>query len=248
MSDLTLAYAVRIESPLQYFLLGHLASSLRSASEQTVAARIVLVDYGTRADYQERLRMVATFNGVADIIRAEATEWSRSRALNLAVRCCETPYFAPMDADCLLPPNYTSTMLSMAAPDAFVLAAVRRLHETARTYSEALSKPARAVHPEEGHGLVCAPTEWLQSVRGYDEAYRIWGQEDSDLLARAHFSGLSIRPLPFHLAPQHLPHAGPEAWTNAQDVAAAKARNQMRYQEALRMRRTAVNDETWGRG
>jgi len=248
MSEVTLAFAVRIESPLQEFLLAHLARSLRSVSEQTVIPRVVVVDYGSLPAYWERIADVAAFGGANAIVATIATEWSRSRALNVALRPCRTAYFAAMDADCLLPPTYIETLLELASPNNFVLAAVRRLYGHANTYLEALTAPARAVHPEEGHGLICAPTAWLHQVHGYDERYRVWGQEDSDLLARARFSGLAVHQLPFDLAPQHLPHPGPEQWLPAADVASAKAENRMRYQDALRSRNTVVNPNGWGMG
>ena len=246
--DLTIAYAVRIESDKQDYLLRYLARSLVSATAQTTPCKVIVVDYGSSRNYARPIRALASYHRADQYVRVDAREWSRGRAMNLAIRRCDTPYFAAMDADCLMDPRYASHLLTNAGERNFVVSCVRRTTEARRTYQGATAAPARAVHIEEGHGLICAPLVWLTKVRGYDEAYRIWGREDSDLLERARMDGLIIRQLDDVYIPQHLPHPSQEAWLPPKEVARAKRDNEEHYQEMLRRRRVVAPRDVWGAG
>lgn len=245
---ITVVYPIRIESDKQDFMLPHLARSLRSVNEQETPCEIMAIDYGTGDRWRPMLYSMLSHYGVTNIHRVEAPHWARGRALNVGLRACTTPYFAAMDADCLLDPRYTQTLSALAGPRKFVLSCVRRLHAGVRTYQDALANPARMVHPDEGHGLICAPTKWLTSVRGYDEYYRIWGQEDSDLLERAKLAGLIVQHVPTAQVPQHLPHPGQERWLGEAALQQARRLNAVRFRDMLAQRRVVAPQEIWGHG
>jgi len=246
--DVTLSYAVRIESPKQEYLLRYLARSLASAARQDTPCKIIVVDYGSSRSYSRQIRALASFHRADQFVRVDASEWSRGRALNLAVRRCDTAYFAAMDADCLMDPGYITHVLGLSGERRFVMSCVRRVEGERRTYSDAMAAPAKAVHPGEGHGLICVPHAWLMKVRGYDEAYRIWGREDSDLLERARMDGMVVRQTDDTSVPQHLPHLSQKAWLDPKVVAAAKVANEKRYQETMRLRRVVAPQGQWGCG
>lgn len=246
----TIAYAIRVDSAANAFFLDHLARSLSTAIAQTEPCRIVLIDYGSSPPWSDRIESVAIYYGADELFHVPAAVWSRGRAMNVAVRAADTPYLATMDADCLMDEGYVAKALSLAGLQTFVLSCVRRLKDGqgCRTADQAEDAPARCVHPAEGHGLVCVPAEWMRRVRGYDERYEVWGQEDSDLVERARADGMDVRQLPMSYAPHHLPHPGPEAWTDPGRVARAKARNVAILAETKRLRRVVAPQDAWGMG
>src|SRR5699024_4784603 len=69
-------------------------------------AEIVVVDYGSE-DADSLAAVVGEFD--AKLVRIEASEWSRSQAMNAAARAATAPYFIFADADLVFAPTVLAT-------------------------------------------------------------------------------------------------------------------------------------------
>jgi hypothetical protein len=241
-------------------------NSLRRALESIVGQRyeagqirVVLVDYGSESSARGELARLGRRYG-ARVLRADsAHEWNRSRCLNLAVRGCRTPLLLCSDVDVLLPDNYVAAAVARLRTDPLQV-----------LYPRILDLPADAAallhrlggRPDEDGwnalrsqaslrfgdrlalGFPLTFTRFIQRIRGFDEAYRLWGVEDDDLARRLRDLGLAIR----HLGPRHdvlhqfhPKHAGVADHPGFRSVV---EQNRRRYATLHTLVR---NDESWGR-
>ena len=133
--------------------------------------------------------------------------WCKPAALNHGIRQtpADVPYIMTLDADMVLQPNFLSvvtTQLEQAAsPGAIVLCRSRDLAKTVRIPQHAqalrssfdrLLRAGRLRGHQGCGGIQAAPRSFFFNVRGYDEAFTWWGEEDRDMVARAEGYGLSI--------------------------------------------------------
>ena len=167
---------------------------------------VVLVDLGSRGGTLAKVRDLAQSYPHVTLIEAEAPEWSRSRALNLAAAAAptaETLVFT--DADMLFPsrwawalnwnlgrPKGRETLWLTDSRDLPPLYAVM-LPEGDWWRNAGWLHRSSTPHTRLGQGAaMVVPRRWFEKVGGFDEYYRIWGAEDNDLALRAEWDGLPV--------------------------------------------------------
>ena len=136
------------------------------------AAEVVVVDYGCpdgTGDWVERHHPAARVARVTD-----ATEFCLSRARNIAAEHSRAEWLVFVDADILIAPGWVDWMRGHLAPGHFYRAAPvdgRRVPDTSGT-------------------VICARAAF-EALDGYDEMFRGWGGEDSDLYQRLAQQGVA---------------------------------------------------------
>lgn len=181
-----------------------LDNALRSLRWQDLPAsqfEIVLSDFGSSAREAEALRTMAEAHG-ATIVRTETAEvWNRARALNHGIRAARGRYVFCTDADMIFEPNFLSVLVETQAAHADAGFVVCRCRDLPQSVPEQVwhredypALRARA-HLREKLGTgACqvALRGFFHAVRGYDEGFKFWGQEDNDMKFRAVRSGLTL--------------------------------------------------------
>lgn len=164
--------------------MGRLAS-LRQTLGRMVAqpdCSCVLVDYSCPdrcGDWAE-----AHAPGARVVRMPGRTEFNLAAARNAGARHADAPWVCFLDADVLLEPGFAATLLRALSPGGY--------------YRAASGDPGLA------GTVACARADFARAG-GYDEVYRGWSGEDTDLYDAMQFLGLEPRPLPPALL-RHLPH------------------------------------------
>lgn len=157
--------------------------------------KVILVDYGSSDTFAEGLKKLANKYSFIDLHYVPATQqlWSKCRAINLALKACDTPYFLQGDIDLIFHPEFIET-------------ALKHGNENTATYYQYgfLAERDSGKHGEfhdfevdfkggdEVTGTTLFPTATLKAIHGYDEFYHGWGAEDTDVHIRLKNFGLTV--------------------------------------------------------
>jgi glycosyltransferase involved in cell wall biosynthesis len=180
-----------------------LENCLRSLRWQDVdrsAIEIVLSDFGSDEESLGSVRALGETHG-ASVFHTPTDElWNRSRALNIGIQHVNSRWVLCTDADMVFAENFLSTILStlQKAPKTLVHCDCLDLPEDSprreleRTDLDALVDSA--IRRSTGGTGACqaAPRDFFFDVRGYDEKYQHWGNEDLDMTSRAVRYGLEV--------------------------------------------------------
>ncbi len=228
-----------------------LENCLRSLRWQDVPAdsvEIVLSDFGSDAPHRAELVGLAETHD-ARIVRTDTVEvWNRARALNIGIRNARGRYVLCTDADMIFAPNFLRTLLRAQAADddqALVLCQSRDLPEALPDAPWAVDDVptliAQSAFRERLGTGACqmAPRAFLERLRGYDEGYKRWGLEDTDMTFRAQRAGLTLRWVEDETAMMHQWHS-----SNRTRWPIQKTLNDLRFH--LTKRRVTKNPRRWG--
>jgi len=180
--------------------LGNCLRSLRSQiGVEAGEIELILSDYGSDPKPAAELRELAAATG-ATLVRVDTDAvWNRSRALNFGIQRARGRYVFCTDADMIFAADFVATVLAVqrsAGGRAFVVCRCRDLPESIPEQAWTTAEfpallAASALRPSTGTGACqVAAREWFERVRGYDEGYAFWGQEDNDMRYRAARAGL----------------------------------------------------------
>lgn len=180
-----------------------LDNCLRSLRWQTGlapgAVEIVITDFGSSPSHAAALAQLGEDHDV-HVVRIETDEvWNRARALNYGIQRTRGRYVFCTDADMIFAPEFVATLVETQARErdrAFVVCHCRDLPEelaerawTVDDFPQLLARAPFRVATGTGACQV-ARREFFERVRGYDERFSFWGQEDNDMRFRAGRSGL----------------------------------------------------------
>jgi predicted glycosyltransferase involved in capsule biosynthesis len=142
-------------------------------------------------------------------VRVEhAPIWSRSRCLNIGIRCATTKFLLASDADVILSPRYISHAIAAlkASPFSVIGSPMLDLPETSTEFFMRASETGDDLRVEKWRkrcsprlgwelhpSVVITYTPFFRLIRGYDEYYELWGAEDVDLIRRFTYLGLQPR-------------------------------------------------------
>ncbi|CAH8295289.1 GT2 family glycosyltransferase [Mariniflexile fucanivorans] len=152
---------------------------------------VVLVDYGSKAAIDE-LVLAYTFVKLIKC-KTEQQLWCKSRAINIVLKNCKTPYFFVGDMDMIYHPNFIETLQQLKQKQEAIYFQVGFLNGTE-------SKKDVSFHDysinfksyEDATGMTFFKTEALKSIHGYDEFYNGWGGEDTDVHVRLKNAGYKV--------------------------------------------------------
>jgi glycosyltransferase involved in cell wall biosynthesis len=149
--------------------LHHLQQTLPLWIEQQ-PAEIVVVDY---ACPQGTADWVAAHHPTVRVVRVEDDPgFSLARARNIGARAATHEWLAMIDADILTRPGWTSWMRDALRPGYFYTCEAREGPDAWQAF-----------------GTVLCSRKAFDRVGGFDEAFRTWGGEDSDIYDRFVLAG-----------------------------------------------------------
>lgn len=152
--------------------------------------------------------------------------WSRSVALNHAIRTAGTPWVVCTDADMIFPSSFPSACRASLGARSVALTDSRDMNAHAtgalvwplwngRIPSDDWLTKLSDPHPRLGMGAgMVIPRAWCLDIGGFDETYTGWGCDDTDLVLRARWDGLAVVWLPdtFVVHQWHPREAPPDLW------------------------------------
>jgi glycosyltransferase involved in cell wall biosynthesis len=118
--------------------------------------------------------------------------WNKSNALNIGIKNSSSEYILILDIDLILPKNYITNLFLQIKDGLFITPNAFYLDKDYETNLGDLTFgniPEKAI--ENFIGICLVKREILESIRGYDEFYTVWGAEDDDIIKRLQLFGLN---------------------------------------------------------
>lgn len=157
--------------------------------------QVVVVDYGSALAYQTKLRKLVDSLGNIELICCPTQDqlWQKTRAINIALKQCETPYFMVADMDMLFHPEFATKIKTFCKNDEVHYFQVGILtEEESKEEKEFENHNIKFKTNNEATGITLFPTSVLKGIFGYDEFYHGWGAEDTDVHVRLRNAGYTI--------------------------------------------------------
>lgn len=156
---------------------------------------VFFVDYGSEAEYAEQLEALETNYDFLTIMHCPISGqlWNKSRAINIALKQCNNPYFLVGDIDLIFHPAFIQKACELANMDEVHYFQYGFLAKEESLANKLFSDYEVAfLGNNEVTGTTLFPTDRLKEVNGYDEFYHGWGAEDTDIHIRLKNAGVPI--------------------------------------------------------
>ena len=155
-----------------------------------------LVDYGSYKSNLERLKEFLLHYPKINFISCPVSGqlWNKSRAINMVLNQCKTPFFFVGDIDMIFHPNFISELKGVSSAEKATYFQVGFLSQQESLKQTAFDEYAVAFKSNnEATGMTLYPTAVLKSINGYDEFYHGWGAEDTDVHIRLKNKGFNVQ-------------------------------------------------------
>ena len=155
----------------------------------------VVVDYGSDESYLHDLqKLVGCYPKIHFIgCPVQGQLWNKCRAINIALKKTNTPYFLVGDIDLIFHPHFIQIAKELAKPNqghyfqyGFLAKEESLLDKNFEDFIVDFKGNSEVT------GTTLFPTEVLKKCKGYDEFYHGWGAEDTDIHIRMKSQGLSV--------------------------------------------------------
>lgn len=194
-------------------------NALHSLRTQTCDAReveIILVDYGSEERHHPEFEILCREFNAIGVWTALPGAWNRAHCLNIGIRRAKAPFILFSDVDVVFAPNYIEECMKRIrrSPDEAYFSRMNYLPEDVclqagdvpAALEQFRNKSFQKPEAFWGQSILFVKTEALTRIRGFDEYYRLWGEEDIDLYDRLYLMGIHLQELDactFHLHQWH---------------------------------------------
>jgi glycosyltransferase involved in cell wall biosynthesis len=155
-----------------------------------------LVDYGSDINYGIALQEVLVqYSGIEFISCPVSGQlWNKCRAINIALKKCQTAYFLVGDIDLLFHPNFVSKAQNLANPKKIYYFQYGFLSQQESSITKKFEEYiVEFKGTNDVTGTTLFPANILKKVNGYDEFYHGWGAEDTDIHMRLKALGIDVK-------------------------------------------------------
>ena len=155
-----------------------------------------LVDYGSNESYLSELNALVLQYPQIQFISCPTSGqlWNKSRAINIVLNQCKTPFFFVGDIDMIFHPNFISELKGLTSIDKATYFQVGFLSQEESLKKITFDKYDIAFKSnKEATGMTLYPTAILRLINGYDEFYHGWGAEDTDVHIRLTNKGFKVQ-------------------------------------------------------
>lgn len=188
MITIILTYRNRTES-----IIKKCFESLNQQSNKNFFVK--LINYGSSDINSSKLSRLTTYYSFIEliIVPTEHQLWNKSRAINIALKKCETPYFFVGDIDMIYRKDFVEQLYNLKGENKITYFQVGFLSKK-ESLKELKFEAYQLKHisRKEATGMTLYPTKLLKEINGYDEFYHGWGAEDSDVHMRIKNYGKKI--------------------------------------------------------
>lgn len=176
--------------------LGIVKKCLDSLLAQTLTDfKVILVDYGSKTSFAKPLKALVSNYSFVKLISCSVKGqlWNKSRAINIALKKCLTPYIFIGDIDMIYHQDFINELNHIKNEKIATYFKVGFLNKA----ESAVCKKFEAYNiafksNKEATGMTLYSTHNLKSINGFDEFYNGWGSEDTDVHIRLQNLGLKI--------------------------------------------------------
>lgn len=158
---------------------------------------LIFIDYGSQ---EENITKVKSLFQKPERFKYKYVDtrgmfWNKSNALNKALKFARGERIVIVDVDLILPNNFLQVVENTFEANTFINYLVYYLPPNFNNYqnltaqAESLKKKLNKSDTH-AHGPIVVLKSDLEAIGGYDEFYRIWGREDTDVVLRLQKKGL----------------------------------------------------------
>lgn len=169
---------------------------LQSLAMQTISNfRAVIINYGSDSSHSKQIEELLKDYNFVNYINVDVSKqlWNKSRAINIALKDCQTPYFFVGDIDMMFRPDFVEQLNLLKSEAGAVYFQVGFLREEESIMEKNFDDyNIKHVTNNEATGMTLYPTVLLKSINGYDEFYHGWGAEDTDVHVRLQNAGYEV--------------------------------------------------------
>lgn len=165
------------------------------ASQKVKNFQVLFVDYGSENDVSEEIAQTVACYSFARCIFLETQNqiWSKSKALNFAIKHLTSEYCFVADVDIIFHPRFTSILDELKDEHHAVYFQVGFLTESQSNRECTFEDyEVKFISNSEATGMTLFPVEKLKEIRGFDEFFHFWGSEDTDVHNRFKLKGNKI--------------------------------------------------------
>lgn len=170
--------------------------TLRSIVHQDPSRiKVVVVDYGSEIAYQGKLQQLVEEIGDCSLILCptQGQLWQKTRAINIALKQCETPFFMVADMDMIFHPQFVEKAMALTTSDVSYYFQVGILtEEESKLQKHFYDYKIKFKTNKGATGITLFPTQSLKEINGFDEFYHGWGAEDTDVHVRLKNAGHTV--------------------------------------------------------
>lgn len=157
---------------------------------------VTVINYGSNLFYTQQIENIVQEYSFINYIFCSTDKqlWNKSRAINIALKKCTTPYFFVADIDMIFRNDFIEKLQQLKSAETATYFQVGFLNEE-ESKQDKLFKEYKIKHltSSEATGITLYLTEILKSINGYNEFYHGWGSEDTDVHLRLQKAGYKIR-------------------------------------------------------
>lgn len=168
-----------------------------------------LIDYGSNKIYLNELNaLVIQYPQIKFICCPTSGQlWNKSRAINIVLNQCSSPYFFVGDIDMIFHPNFTNELRKKSNAESITYFQVGFLSQQESLKNISFEEYKISFKSSrEATGMTLYPTQLLKSINGYDEFYHGWGAEDTDVHIRLKNIGIPVVFYEEHVVMKHQWH------------------------------------------
>ncbi len=168
-------------------------NSLKEQSDKDF--QVVLVDYGSEtksAFHMEELCRKHNFIQY-QYVPVQGQLWNKSRAINIGLKKCTSPYFLMGDIDLVFHPQMISRCKLLMEHHDVVYFQYGFLSKNESNRNKSFNEyEPEFLGKDEVTGTTLFRTKILKAINGYDEFYHGWGAEDTDVHLRLKNAGHDV--------------------------------------------------------
>jgi len=146
------------------------------------------------------------------VINIYSKIWNSAWARNIGLKQAKYKYFANIDADVIIPPDYFA-MGTNQIKDAPSCPTAKIRWAKDKNWEQVLNAPWKDKNSilnvgtrDDAKGLIILQTKHAISIKGYNEILCGWGGADNEFIARLNKIGVSHSFMEQTYSPVHLPH------------------------------------------
>ncbi|WBL23191.1 glycosyltransferase family 2 protein [Zunongwangia sp. HRR-M8] len=157
--------------------------------------KIFLMNYGSSENYTAELeKLLKLYDFIEYIfVPTYGQLWNKSRAINIALKRCDTLLLCVADIDLLFHPHFVEKSKQLHKEIGIVYFKTGFLDKETTQKNLNFNKASISFSSnKEVTGITVYKTEILKKINGYDEFYHGWGAEDTDVHLRLKNAGYSV--------------------------------------------------------
>ena len=159
------------------------------------AFKVVLVNYGSNEKYNSRINDLVNQYKFASIINCstQGELWCKSRAINIALKQCHAPYVFIGDVDMIFHPEFVDKLNQFKKENVATYFQVGFLNKEESGILKPFNDYSISFESTfEATGMTFFNISDLKEIHCYDEYYKGWGSEDTDVHVRLRNAGKSV--------------------------------------------------------